>query len=106
MRKQRVLLGALTIDNEPPIELQVELVFSEVRRKSAVLKDRLVYLLDTRFRPAMPEPRQSANFTIADVTDLFQCHRVTVLRMIRRGQLHPVGDGDEMYFDPAGGCKP
>lgn len=56
MRQQRVLLGELMIDREPPIQLHVELPSDEAAKKVAALKERLVFLLDTRFRPANPEP--------------------------------------------------
>ena len=56
MRTRWVLLGELVIDTEPPIELRAELASTEAGKKAAVLKDRLAYLLDTRFRPADPEP--------------------------------------------------
>ena len=46
--------GELVIDTEPPIELRAELASTEAGKKAAVLKDRLAYLLDTRFRPAIP----------------------------------------------------
>ena len=103
---QRVLLGEMVIDREPPIELHVELPYAETHKKSAALKDRLAYLLDTRFRPAdpnpEPEPCQSHTLTVAGVADLLRCHCQTVLRMMRRGRLHPVSDEHgELQFDPA-----
>jgi hypothetical protein len=86
---------------EPPIQLRVELPCAEVGKKSAVLKDRLAYLLDTRFRPANAEPLQKPKLTVTNVAELLHCRCVTVLLMIKRGQLHPFnGDDDELYFDP------
>src|ERR1700722_1477139 len=102
MRKQRVLLGELTIDKEPPIELHVDLPYPEAREKSAVLKDRLVFLLDARFRPACPEPASRYGLTVEDVADLLRCRCLTVLEMIKHGNLHPFSDEDgELHFDPA-----
>jgi hypothetical protein len=40
-----------------------------------------------------------ALFTIDEVTKLWRCHRITVLRLTKRGQLHPVEVDDELYFD-------
>ena len=100
MATQKVLLGELVIDNEPPIELRADLPFGEVGKRTAVLKDRLAYLLDTRFRPADPEPPKT--LTVEDVADLLHCRCRTVLRMIRHGDLHSiVGDDGELYFDRA-----
>lgn len=102
MRTQRVLLGEMLIEKEPPIELYVELPRSEVGKRSAAMKDRLAYLLDTRFRPANPVPAHKLKLTVEDVADLLHCRCRTVMRMVRRGELHPVSDEDsELYFDPA-----
>ena len=46
-------------------------------------------------RPAM------ALLTVDEVTELWQCHRVTLLRLIQRGQLHPVEVDGEIRFDRA-----
>lgn len=100
MRTQRVLLGAMVIDREPPIELYTNLRASEVAKKSAMLKDRLAYLLDTRFLPADPEPHPKPGLTVEEVADLLHCRCRTVLRMIKRGDLQPSSNEDgEVYFD-------
>lgn len=61
-------------------------------------------------RDTRPRPKQvvtegkmfSFSMTIDDVTELWRCHRVTVLRLIERGQLHPIELDDEtMRFDRA-----
>jgi hypothetical protein len=102
VRTQRVLLGEMVIDREPPIELYVELPRAEVGKKSATLKERLAFLLDTRFRPASPESPKSSSLTVQEVADLLHCRCRTVLRMIRGGQLHPFSEEDgELYFDRA-----
>ena len=87
MRTQEVLLGQLVIEREPPIELRAELPCVEAARKAAVLKDRLAYLLDTRFRPSDPEPRPLPGLTVQEVAELLHCRCKTVLRMIKRGEL-------------------
>jgi hypothetical protein len=102
MRTQRVLLGELVVDREMPIELRAELPLAEVSEKAAVLKGRLVYLLDTRFRPSDPELPSRYGLTVEDVAESLHCRCRTVLRMIKSGQLHPLNDDDgEFYFDPA-----
>jgi hypothetical protein len=100
MRTQWVLLGHLVIDREPPIDLGVELPVDKVVQKAATLKDRLAFLLDTRFRPSQPEPRPLPGLTVEDVASLLHCRCRTVLRMVKRGELHPISDEDsELYFD-------
>jgi len=100
MRTQRVLLGQLVFDREPPIDLFVELPSEEVRTKSVVLKDRLAELLNTRFQPSDPLPPPRLGPTVEDVAALLHCRCRTVLRMIEHGQLHPFSDEDgELYFD-------
>jgi excisionase family DNA binding protein len=37
--------------------------------------------------------------TIDEVTELWRCHRITVLRLIKRGQLHPVEVDGDLRFD-------
>jgi hypothetical protein len=102
MRTQRVLLGELVIDKEPPIELRAELSSAEAIEKAAILKDRLAYLLDTRFRPADPELPVRRGFTIEEVAESLNCRCRTVLRMAKSGELHPLSDENgEVYFDPA-----
>ncbi len=100
MHTQRVLLGEVVIGREPPIELFVDLPRDEAGKKAAALKDRLAFLLDTRFRPANPEPLSKRGLAVEEVAVLLHCHCRTVLRLIRRGKLHPISDEDGgLYFD-------
>jgi hypothetical protein len=99
MRTQRVVLGELVIDGKSPIELRAELPSAKARENTGVLKDKLAYLLDTRFRPSDPEPLPRPGLTVEDVAALLHCRCRTVLRMIKQGQLHPFTDDDELYFD-------
>ncbi len=101
MRKQRVLLGELRIEREAPIELFAALPCAEARQRAAALKDKLAFLLDTRFWPANPEPPEIPGLTVIEVATLLHCRCVTVLRMIQRGQLHPGENDDDLIFDPA-----
>ena len=96
MRRLRVLLGQMTIDREPPIDLTVELPADTVVKQSARLKDRLVYLLDTRFRPSPPELMR---LTVEQVAQKLGCRSLTVERMIRQGKLAPIEENGEFYFD-------
>ena len=43
----------------------------------------------------------TALMTVDEVTELFRCHRITVLRLIKRGQLHPVEIDGDLRFDRA-----
>ena len=101
MRSQRVLLGELIIDKEPPIELYAELPSADAHKKCAALKDRLAYLLDTRFRPSAPTASPFPGMTVEEVAQELRCPCLTVLRLVRRGKLHPIhqNDDSEPYFD-------
>jgi excisionase family DNA binding protein len=39
--------------------------------------------------------------TVDEVTDLLRCHRITVLRLIRRGELHALRIGRAIKFERA-----
>ena len=95
MRQQRVLLGHLVLDREPPIDLHVELPVDAVVKKSAWLKHRLAFLLDARFRPSAPEPTR---LTVEQVAVMLNCRCRTVQGMIERGQLHPVEINGNLYI--------
>jgi excisionase family DNA binding protein len=98
MSKQRVLIGEIVLDGEP-VSLRVEAAEQVSRARSAILKYKLAFLLDSRFRPAPPEP--SNEKTIDEVTALWGCHRVTVLRRLESGELHPIDQGGDVRFDRA-----
>lgn len=100
MRIQRVLLGVISIDRLPAIELFADLAESEIREQSAVMKDRLAYLLDTRFQPSEPILSQNPGLTVEDVANELHCRCRTVLQMVKRGDLHPLMVDNEPYFDP------
>jgi hypothetical protein len=96
MRQQKVWLGQLAIDREPRIDLHVMLPIDGLSKKTAILKDRLAYLLDTRFHPSPPEPER---LTVEQVAETLNCRCGTVLRVIRRGKLHPIEENGEFYID-------
>ena len=57
------------------------------------LKQTLAGLLDTRFKTCDSEEQKAppdALITIDEVLESWHCHRVTVLRLMRRGLLHPL----------------
>lgn len=100
MDKQSVVIGEIVIDADTPVTLRAEVPEDTSRTRIALLKYKLAYLLDTRFRPAAPEP--GAQMTIDEVTTLWHCRRATVLRRMKAGELHPVSDEDgELRFDRA-----
>jgi hypothetical protein len=102
MRKQRVRLGQMVIAGEAPIDLFADLPCDSLQTKVAALKDRLAYILDTRFRPVDPGLSGLPGLTVEQVAEKLNCRCVMVLRMVKRGQLHPFVEGDdsEPYFDP------
>ncbi len=93
-----MLIGEIVIDDEPPITLHAQLASDETREKSAVLKDKLAYLLGTRFRPAKPAPA-GLYMSIEEVVETWHCYRATVLRMINEEQLHPLTIDGEVRFN-------
>jgi hypothetical protein len=97
MRKQRVLLGQVMLNGEPPMDLFVDLPIDTAAKKAAALKERLAYILDTRFQPSDPE---SSELTAEQVTKILRCTHLSLLRLIRSGKLHPVlGDDGGPRFD-------
>ena len=99
MDKQTVLIGEIVLGSES-IVLRAEVTGKLPSAGIALLKYKLAYLLDTRFRPASPEP--TSEMTLEEVVVFWKCHRVTVLRRVETGDLHPVTDEDgELRFDRA-----
>jgi hypothetical protein len=59
MRKQSVLIGEIAIEGSPPMLVHADLSGSHMPRAlSAILKDKLVFLLGERFRPSKPERKK------------------------------------------------
>lgn len=99
MDKQAVLIGEIILSQEPRITLYAESPIPVSREGIAILKDKLVNLLDTRFRPAQPEPLPFPGLTVEEVAGLLRCRCLTVLKMVRQGKLFPISTEDgEMYF--------
>jgi len=98
---QRVWLGRLAIDDEPHIELQVELQPGEIERKSAALREKLAHMFGPRFEPTCPRPCQESKLALRETAELLRCGGQGVFELIARGELHPVSDEDgELFFDP------
>jgi hypothetical protein len=97
---QRVWLGRLTIDDEPHIELQVELPGEEIERKSTALREKLTQMFGFKFEPACPRPGQESKLALGETAELLRCGGQGVFELIARGELHPVSDEDgELFFD-------
>ena len=104
MARRLRLLGTLELQNEPPILLCAYSQKNKDARHEASLRRRLLDLLDGPFHPlstAMEESTRCRLISVDELLALWGCHRITVLRLIKRGQLHPIGPPDEMYFDRA-----
>jgi hypothetical protein len=99
MGEQSVVIGEIVIDKDTAITLRAEVPENCSRAQIALMKYKLAYLLDTRFHPAAPD--QGPEMTIDEVTALWGCHRITVLRRIAKGQLHPLERHGDMRFDRA-----
>ena len=98
MDRQSVLIGEIVIDQEPRIALYAQTDIPISREGIAVLKDKLAYLLDSRFRPAEP-PAPRREMTISEVIETWHCYRSTVLRFVREGLLHPTQVNGDLRFD-------
>jgi hypothetical protein len=99
MDKQAVLIGEIILNQEPRISLYAETSIPLSREGIAVLKDKLVNLLDTRFQPSEPVTLPLPDLTVEDVASLLHCRCITVLKMVKQGKLFPVSSDDgEMYF--------
>ena len=101
MTKQLRLVGTVNLDDEPPV-----LLCTYDRRKTgaaiADLERKLLDLIDGSFRPAhrgKPGPNTCPLMSLKEVLALWRCHRVTVLRLIKRGLLHPIHEIEPMYFE-------
>jgi hypothetical protein len=95
MDKQFVSIGEIVIDTaSAPLIVQAARPIPAAA--IAMLKYQLAYLLDTRFKPAPPEP--AGEMTAEEVRALWGCHHVTILRRIRAGALHPIEHNGNLFF--------
>lgn len=103
MMKRLTLVGTLELPDEPPI-LLCTYGGSSTAAARAGLESKLQALIDGSFHPVSrgkATERLSPLMTLNEVLILWQCHRITILRLIRRGRLHPIGALDAMYFERA-----
>jgi hypothetical protein len=99
MDKQAVLIGEIVLSQEPRISLYAETPIPLSREGIAVLKDKLVNLLDTRFHPSEPVQLKLPGLTVEDVATLLHCRCITVLKMVKQSKLLPISTEEgEMYF--------
>jgi len=96
MNERNVVLGEIVLNGES-IALRAEIAGPIIPARVELIKYKLAYLLDTRFKPAPPPERKE--MTIDELTARWKCHRVTILRRIQMGDLHPIGRGRAMRFD-------
>jgi hypothetical protein len=96
METQSVVIGEIVLDpTSAPLRVETSEPLSTAR--IALLKYKLAFLLDSRFRPAAPEP--SDEMTLDEVLALWKCRRVTVLRRMKAGELHAIERDGQMRFD-------
>jgi hypothetical protein len=92
MDTQSVLIGEILFDGES-IPLRVEAVAPASPARIALLKYKLSFLLDTRFKAAPPP--ETNEMTLEEVLKRWKCHRAAVSRRIKAGELRPIErDGD------------
>ena len=102
MRTQRICLGELVFDGEPPIWLHADLPILRISENSAALQQSLRELLGHHFRPADRHSSKDVKLTVADVADWLGCTSFKVQQMVKLSRLHPVSDEDgERYFEAA-----
>jgi hypothetical protein len=97
MRQQMVIIGELVINREPLLNFEWNCLRAKQTRR---LPHSNTGSLDTRFLAGDPEKRKHPGLTVEEVARLLHCRCRSVLRMIRRGDLHPfTGEDGELYFD-------
>jgi hypothetical protein len=96
MDERDVILGEIILDRES-IVLHAEMVGPMIPARIALLKYKLAFILDTRFKPAPPP--ESQEMTVEELTARWKCPTTIILRRIQAGELHPIERGGEMRFD-------
>jgi hypothetical protein len=100
MHTQSVFVGEVVLDQERRIDLYAtsEMPFS--KSSVAVLKAKLEFLLNSRFRTAL-DPRNRF-LQVDEIAKRWRSTPARVARMVRNGGLHPIiVINDEAFFDPA-----
>jgi len=96
MDERNVVLGEIVLDRES-IVLHAEMAGPMIPARIALIKYKLAFILDTRFKPAPPP--ESKEMTIDELTVRWKCHSTIILRRIEAGELHPIERDGEMLFD-------
>ena len=101
VRRQFVLLGTVHPKSEFALPVYAKCLTETEKQAAISLKAKLALLLDKQFRPAEISKSRlpSSLMHVDEVLVLWACHRITVLRLIKRGQLHPIEVDDEMFFE-------
>jgi hypothetical protein len=100
MNTQSVFVGEVFLDQKRQIDLYAasEVPFS--KSSVAVLKAKLEFLLNSRFRTAL-DPRNRF-LQVDEIAKRWRSTPARVARMVRKGQLHPIiVINDKAFFDPA-----
>jgi hypothetical protein len=99
MDKQSVFVGEVVLDHGPRIDLYAASTLPFSKSNVAVLKAKLEFLLNSRFRTAL-DPRNRF-LRVSEIAKMWRYTPARVTRMVRNGQLHPaIVVNDEAFFDP------
>ena len=98
MEKQSVLIGEIVLENEPRIALYAQTPIPLSNTGVVVLKDKLAFLLDSRFHASDPS---RPYMSIAEIQEKWNCPPAKIAHLVRCDRLHPLVMNDEAYFDPA-----
>lgn len=99
MDKRSVLIGEIVLGSEPRIALYAENPVPLSNAGVAVLKDKLAFILDTRFRPSNPIPTDQY-IRMAEVIKNWRCSPAKIAELVRCERLHPIVMNDEAFFNP------
>jgi hypothetical protein len=97
MSRRFTPLGVLKLLNGACIRVYVKSEANPNEQSILLLKLKLKRLLKDQF--VYDEEYDSPLISLDGLTSLWNCHRITVLRLMRRGHLHPVDVDGEMFFD-------
>jgi hypothetical protein len=99
MDKQSVFVGEVVLEHEAHIDLYAASAAPFSKSSVAVLKSKLEFLLNSRFRPAL-DPRNRF-LRVSEIAKRWHYTPAKVARMVRDDLLHPaIVINDEAFFDP------
>lgn len=96
MDERKVVLGEIALNGESVV-LRAEIAGPIVPARVELIKYKLAYLLDTRFKPA--PPAQNKEMAVDKLTARRKSRRVTILRRIEVGELNPIQRRGGIRFD-------